>query len=742
MGAPGIRCEARKIYVASQRSPKPPNMNRVDKPFFTRSLFGLLVVSILGTAGVSAQDPDARARELVNRMTLDEKIQQLHGFRDDNHYRLVPALPRLGIPAFQITNGPAGAGPGGTRPQAKATALPSPLSLAATWDRSLAKLNGIIIGAESKAIGNGLVEAPTINIARVPQNGRTFEGYGEDPYLVGQIAVNNIIGIQDRGVIANVKHYAANNQETNRFTVNEEIDERTLREIYFPAFEASIRQGHAASLMCAYPRVNGTYCCEDALLLNEILKKEWKFDGFVTSDFGAVHSTVASAMAGLDLEMPTGKYFNADDLKSAVESGQVPMSVIDDKLVRRYRTMMRFGIFDNPPLTKPIPEKQDGAIALRLAEAGMVLLKNEGGVLPLRAVQLKSIAVIGPAASKAVTGGGGSSRVAPLYTIDPVEGIRERVGDKVAVSFVDGSNIPQAVSLAHAADVAVLMVGDTDTEGKDHPISLAGNQDELVQAVSAANPRTVVVLKSGSAVLMPWVDRVAAILEAWYPGEEDGHAVTAAIFGDFNPSGKLPITFPKSLEDLPANTADRYPGTGPVEPYKNAEFDLTAKAPPGPGGLAHYSEGIFIGYRHYDAEGIVPLFPFGHGLSYTSFAYKDLKLPANQVSFDSKHVATMSVEATIVNTGRVRGAEVVQLYVGFPALDGVPQPPKQLKGFEKVTLDSGQQARVHIVLDERSLSYWDVKKHAWSVAPGEYHIMLGASSRDIRLEGHFKVTPR
>jgi beta-glucosidase len=695
-----------------------------------------------GKAGVPARDPETRARDLVNRMTLEEKLQQLHGIRDATHFRFVPPVPRLGIPAFQITNGPAGAGPGGTRPQAKATALPAPISLAATWNPSLAKLNGTIIGAESRDIGNGLVEAPTINIARVPQNGRTFEGYGEDPYLAGQISVNNILGMQSQGVIANVKHYAANSQETNRFTVDEEIDERTLREIYLPAFEASVKQGHVASLMCAYNRVNGTYCCENALLLNQILKKEWKFDGFVTSDFGAVHSTVASATAGLDLEMPTGKYFGDDDLKSAVQSGQVPISVIDDKLIRRFGVMMRFGLFDRPPSPKPIPADKNGAIARRLAEEGMVLLKNEGGTLPLNAARLKSIAVIGPAAAKAVTGGGGSSRVEPLYTVDPVDGIRRRAGENVTVSFTDGSDLPQAISLAHAADVAVLMVGNTDTEGRDHAIALDGNQDALVEAMAAANPRAVVVVKSGSAVLMPWVDRVPAILEAWYPGEEDGNAVAALLFGDFDPSGKLPITFPKSLDDLPANTQEQYPGTGPVEPYKNAEFDMSAKGPPGPGGLAHYSEGVFVGYRHYDARGTVPLFPFGHGLSYTSFAYKDLKISADQVSFDSQHGATVSVDATIVNTGRVRGAEVVQLYVGLPSIDGVPQPPKQLKGFEKVILDSGKQARVHMVLDGRSLSYWDVKNHAWAVAPGDYQIMLGASSRDIRLQGRFKVTVR
>ncbi|HZR28118.1 MAG TPA: glycoside hydrolase family 3 C-terminal domain-containing protein [Terriglobales bacterium] len=707
---------------------------------FRKLLFHIMATMLAaGSAAVWAQDPEARARDLVKQMTLDEKIQQLHGIREPNHYRYVPPVPRLGIPAFQITNGPAGAGPGGTRPQAKATALPAPISLAATWDTESANVNGVIIGAESRDLGSALVEAPTINIARVPQNGRTFEGYGEDPYLAGQISVSNIIGMQSQGVIANVKHYAANNQETNRFHVNEEVDERTLREIYLPAFEASVKQGHVVSLMCAYPRVNGTYCCENDLLLNQILRKEWGFEGFVTSDFGAVHSTVASAMAGLDLEMPTGKYFG-DDLKAAVESGQVPVSVVDEKLIRRFRNMMRVGVFDHPPTVKDLPPQPNGASARRLAEQGMVLLKNEGGVLPLNASRIKSIAVIGPMAVKAVTGGGGSSHVVPLYTVDPVDGIKNRVGEKVAVNFIDGSDISQALFVAGAADAVVVMVGDVNTEGFDHPLSLTGNQDQLVQAIASANPHTIVVVKSGSAILMPWVDQVAAILEAWYPGEEDGNAVADVLFDDYNPSGKLPITFPKNLEDVPASTPAQYPGSGPVAPYiEGYEYDMQKKAAPGIGGVAHYSEGVFVGYRHYDAKGITPLFPFGHGLSYTTFSYKDLKVSPNEVLLGSKHEPTVSVDLNLTNTGSVEGGEVVQLYLGIPSISTVPQPPKQLKGFQKVMLKPGKQAHVHLVLDARALSYWDVKSHRWVVAPGAYQVMVGSSSRDIRLQSELKV---
>ncbi|MGH9524184.1 MAG: glycoside hydrolase family 3 C-terminal domain-containing protein [Terriglobales bacterium] len=692
-------------------------MIRHNVPLSIASL--CLALSVTASAQNTNGNYDKRARDIVRHMTLDEKISELHGIRDDAQgiYRYVPPVPRLKIPALRITNGPAGAGPGGTRaprPQAPATALPSPISLASSWDRALSREYGVIAGAESKDLGNGLLEAPDINIARVPQNGRTFEGYGEDPYLAGELSVANIEGIQSQGIIANVKHYVANNQETDRFIVNEDIDERTLREIYLPAFEESIRKGRSASLMCAYPKINGTFNCENDLLLNKILKKEWGFQGFVTSDFGAVHSTVPSAMAGLDLELPTGKYFG-DDLKAAVQSGEVPMKVIDDKLVRRFRTMMELGVFDTPPQPQPIPEKEDGAKSRTMAEQGMVLLKNSGNLLPLNREQLKSIAVIGPTAANAITGGGGSSHVVPLYTVTPVQGMRNRADSSVNVTFANGSDVAQAVSMAKAADVAIVMVGMVDREGSDHPLVLGDEQDNLVAAVAQANPRTVVVLKTGSAVLMPWIEQVPAVLEAWYPGEEDGNAVADVLFGEANPSGKLPVTFPRSLDDLAANTPAQYPGVD---------------------GVAHYSEGVFVGYRHFDAKNITPLFPFGFGLSYTTFAFENLKLSTSSVS--AKHPGTVTVEADVRNTGKVTGAEVAQLYVAIPATT-VPQPPRQLKGFEKVEIQSGQTAHVSFSLDGLSLSYWDVKSHGWKVAPGKYGVYIGSSSRELPLHSELEV---
>lgn len=683
-----------------------------------RSQFSILLfIAAIAAANVpaGAQDYNARAKAIVSKMTLQEKIEELHGIRTQTHHRYVPPVPRLHIPALVVTNGPAGAGPGDPKPQEPATALPAPISLAATWDISLARLYGVIAGRESRDLGNGLLEGPDVNIARVPQNGRTFEAFGEDPYLTSQMGVAEIEGIQSQHIIADVKHYDANNQEADRFRVNEIVGERALHEIYLPAFDAAVHQAHVASVMCAYPKVNGTYNCQDDLLMNQIVKKDWAFQGFITSDFGATHSTVPSALAGMDLEMPTGKYWGTA-LEQAVKSGQVPMSVIGDKLVRRFRTMMELGVFYHPPKHKTIPAKKDGAIARRMAEEGMVLLKNEGNLLPLDAANLHSIAVIGPYAAKAIAGGGGSSHVVPLYTVDPVKGIRDRAGSKVKVTFSGGSDVQQAAALAKSADVAVVMVGDYEREGRDHPITLQGNQDQLVEAVAAANPHTVVMLKSGSVELMPWVDKVPALLEAWYPGEEDGNAVAAVLFGDVDPSGKLPLTFPRQLADLPASTPGQYPGVN---------------------GEVHYSEGVFVGYRHYDEKQIKPLFPFGCGLSYTTFALKNLKVTPDGLS--AKGTGDVAVDLDVTNTGSRAGAEVAELYLGFPSTSAVPEPPRQLKGFERVDLKPGQTGHVHIVLGPSAVSYWNTATHEWAVMPGTYKVMVGDSSRDIQLQANFSV---
>jgi beta-glucosidase len=686
-----------------------------SSPIHPRALriafFSLLVfaASRLGAAaqhaGITHAQAVARAKSIVARMTLDEKIAQLHGIRDPENYRVVPGLARLGIPAFHMTNGPAGVGPGGAGPQKPATAMPAPIALAATWDPELARAYGKLEAEETRSLGSQLFESPDINIARVPQGGRVFESFGEDPFLTSRIAVADIEGIQSANMMANVKHYLANNQESARMSIDEIIGERALREIYLPGFEASIKEAHSASVMCAYPKVNGLFNCESAPTLTDVLKKEWRFDGFAISDWGATHSTVASATNGLDLEMPTGKYF-ADELKKAVESGQVPVARIDEMLVRRFAKMIEFGLFGPQPKPAAIPAFEHGATSRDIAEQGMVLLKNEGNLLPLDRATTRTIALIGPWAVRPSTGGGGSSHVIPLYSITPYDGLNAAVDSQVTrIAVLDGSDIDAAIAAAKRAQIAIVMVGDQDSEGRDQSLELPAAQTQLVEAVARANPKTVVVLKSGSAILMPWIDDVAAILEAWYPGEEDGRAVAAVLLGDTDPSGKLPITFPRSTEDTLASNPAQYPGVD---------------------GTVRYSEALEVGYRAYAAHRIPPLFPFGFGLSYTTFSFDGLS-----VTHEAGDAAMVSFRVS--NTGQRAGAEVAQLYLGFPPIAEGNEPPIQLKGFQRVMLKPGESQTVKLNLGERSFSYWSEKAHGWQIANGDFEVMVGDSSANTPL---------
>jgi len=653
----------------------------------------------------------ARARQIVARMTLDEKIAQLHGIRDANDFRVIPGLARLGIPALHMTNGPAGVGPGGAGPQKPATAWPAPIAVAATWDPELAHTYGKLEAEETRSLGSQLFESPDINIARIPQGGRVFESFGEDPFLTAHIAVADIEGIQSTGILANVKHFVANNQESSRMSVDEIIPERALHEIYMPGFEASIKEAHSASLMCAYPRVNGAFNCENAPLLKGVLKKDWGFDGFVISDWGATHSTVPSALNGLDAEMPTGRYFG-DELRKAVDAGQVPVSVIDEKLVRRFSTMIEFGLFAPQPKPAPIPAFEHGAIARTLAEQSMVLLKNDGNLLPIDRKTVKSIALIGPYAVRAETGGGGSSHVIPLYTITPDNGLHAALDSYTRLSVLDGSDVDAAVIAAKRAEIAIVMVGDQDSEGHDQSLELPESQNDLIEAVAKANPKTIVVLKSGSAILMPWLNDVAAVLEAWYPGEEDGNAVAAVLLGDVNPSGKLPLSFPRSVDQTLAAHPEQYPGVD---------------------GTVHYTEDLDVGYRGYAASNTVPLFPFGFGLSYTRFSFAGIKVSQQPGS------ANATVSFTVSNTGQRDGAEVAQLYLGFPQIAEGNEPPIQLKGFRKIELKAGESKPVQLKLDARAFSYWSEKSQAWQIAPGEFQILVGDSSADTPLKASVTI---
>jgi beta-glucosidase len=675
----------------------------------------LLLACVAALSGGRAQEVPAaaarkRAERIVSRMTLKEKIDQMHGFHNGDQNRIVGGVPRLGIPPMPITNGPAGVGPGGDGPQLQATALPAPLALAATWDPEAARQYGKLAGEETMALGSVLLEAPDINIVRVPQGGRTFETFGEDPWLTSRMAVANIEGIQGAGVMANVKHYLANNQETQRGSINEIIDPRTLHEIYMPGFKSVVEEAHVDSLMCAYPRVNGAFNCENAPLMGNILKDEWHFSGFVISDFGAVHSTVASIMAGLDLEMPTGKYFSSA-LEQSVKDGQVPEARIDDALVRRYTVMIEHGFFDRKPVERSpndsIPALEHGAVARRIAEQSMVLLKNDGNLLPLNTGTLRSVALIGPYAVRAMTGGGGSSYVNPPYTIRPEDGIYSHMESQRKLVVLDGSDIDAAVAAARKAQVAIVMVGDDEGEDHDHSLALPERQNQLIAAVAAANPKTIVVLKSGSAVLMPWIGSVPSVLEAWYPGEEDGNAVADVLFGDASPGGRLPITFPVRAEDTLANNPEQYPGQN---------------------GVVHYSEGLSVGYRGYQGKDVKPLFPFGFGLSYTQFRYSGLTVSLA----GSRSAPQVEVTFQVTNTGLHTDSDVPQVYIGFPQIEEGDEPPLQLRAFEKVNLRQGESKTIHLMLDKSAFSWWSARSRQWEIASGAFKIALGASSADIR----------
>jgi beta-glucosidase len=683
--------------------------------------------------------PEQRTRELVAAMNIDQKIAMLAQAQPIwEHYGVagyVPGQPSLCIPDLVLND----AGQGVGDMEVNTTAFPAPISQASSWDPALQTRFGQALGWEAWHKGINVQLAPGIEIDRIPMNGRNFEYMSEDPFLAGQGAAAQVAGIQSNPVIATAKHYIVNSQETNRMTASSDVDERTLHEIYAAPYEAAVRQGHAGSVMCSYNRINGTYACENHDTLTTILKQQIGFDGFVMSDWGGTHSTVPSALAGMDMEMniSPGQYYTAP-LKAAVQSGQVPMARLDDMVSRIVRTMFRVGIFDHPAAAEPgaygadVRRPEDIALARTVSEDGTVLLKNDGGVLPLTG-QGQKVAVIGPGAGVQGAGqfynGGGSSHIPEAGNksdvVSPLQGITQRAqaqGDTVV--YADGSSQADAVAAASASDVAIVFVGSQDSEGNDRPTLdvTSGNctlfgcanqpvdQDALIAQVAAANPHTVVVLNTGGPVVMPWLGAIKGLLEAWYPGQEDGNAIAALLFGDVNPSAKLPETFPASAKDLPTQTPQQYPGVNDAQ------------------GVPHvaYSERLLVGYRWYDARNITPLFPFGFGLSYTTFDLRNLA-----VSAAAGGTTGASVSFDVVNTGSRPGAEVPQLYVADPPSTG--EPPKQLKGFTKVSLAPGESRRVTLPLDYRSFAHWDTSAQDWRVDRGCYALMAGRSSRDLPL---------
>jgi beta-glucosidase len=691
---------------------------------------------------------DARVNDLLSRMTIEEKIALVHG----NSKFTTAGIPRLGIPVRWLSDGPHGVrediGPDTWAPMGHtddfSTCMPCGSALAATWDMNIAQLEGQTIGEEARERGKQIMLGPAVNIQRTPLGGRNFEYMGEDPLLAGTMASAYIKGVQSQQVASCVKHFACNNQETNRNRIDVNVDERTLREIYLPAFEMAVHQGGALAVMAAYNKINGEFCAENSYLLNTILKGQWGFKGLVMSDWAAAHDTQGAVLGGLDLEMGTDKpydqFYLANPFLEGLQDGTYAMSLLDDKARRNLYVYFASGAMDERRPAQ-INTKAHQTTSRMVAEEATVLLKNDGALLPLDEKAIKTIAVIGNNATLKQCAGGDSSGVKAFYEITPLEGITRRVGRSMNVIFSQGYAPPpargggrgapstrpapdaqelidRAVSAARAADVAILVCGNDhsatgDTEGSDRPsLELSYGQDELIRQVTAANPRTVVVLVAGTPVAMPWIEQAPAVLQSWFGGMEGGDALAAILFGDVNPSGKLPCTFPKKLADSPAHAMGNFPGDG---------------------ASVHYAEGLLVGYRWYDTMSIEPLFPFGFGLSYTQFDYGDLKV-AKATGDDA--VATAQFQLT--NSGRRRGAEVAQVYVQ-PVHSHLPRPKQELKGFARVQLDSTESREVTIPLNARAFAYFDPDRKAWVAEAGDYTIAVGSSSRDVRLKASFQL---
>ncbi|HEY8539831.1 MAG TPA: beta-glucosidase [Steroidobacteraceae bacterium] len=704
----------------------------------------------------SRLSPDERARLVVEQLTIDEKISLVHGsygFRPPHRPEMpepppearggagfIPGIPRLGIPPLQLQG--AGMGVTGQLTSGESTVYPSALALMATWNEELAYDYGRTLGRELRDKGFNVHLGGGANVIREAMGGRNFEYGSEDPFQLGKMIATVLRATQDQRVIATVKHYVANYQDTNRHGMNSIIEERALHEIDLLPFEIAVREGGVGSVMCSYNKVNGVYACENEYLLNTVLKGQWGFKGWVMSDWGAARSTVESANAGLDQEFFRKRYFS-EPLKQAVLKGDVPASRLDDMVHRILRTMFAVGVIDHPPEVKATDLETSFEIAQRIAEQGIVLLKNDG-LLPLDARRLKSVAVIGAHADVGVMTGGGSSRVLPIggnayvpqpepedalqrmLTViwapsSPLKAIAAKA-PRAKVVYESGEDHDAAAKLAARSDVAIVFVHQHRTETRDVPnLSLPDNQDALVERVAAANPRTIVVIESGGAALTPWSGKVAGIFAAWYPGQRGGEAIANLLFGDANPSAKLPITFPRTEQDLPRA---QIPDYRPPKPNMTTA-DLAAAWPLD----VNYFEGLAVGYRWFDSTNRTPEFPFGFGLSYTTFRIENLHVNANgcevRVSFD------------VVNTGKRAGAEVAQVYLGFPRDAG--EPGRRLAGWRRVKLEPGQRERVELTLDRLALSIWDVDEDAWRIPTGEYRAFVGSSSRDLPLEARFTI---
>ena len=698
----------------------------------------------------AVKDPtEVRIDHLIKEMTLEEKVGMIHASSSFTS----GGVPRLGIPELVTSDGPHGVrlehGRGWDDSQVhvydSATYFPVGVCLASTWNPHLGYLQGRALGSESNYRGKDVQLGPGINIIRTPLNGRNFEYMSEDPYLISKMVVGEIQGMQSQGIGACVKHYLANNQETDRSHIDVQMSERALREIYLPGFRAAVTQGGVDAVMGAYNQFRGQFCTENAYLIDTILKGEWGFRGILISDWGAVHNTMEALNNGTDLEMGTDlamlpdpdyhKFFMGDTVIDLVRNKVVPESVIDDKVRRILRVMFRLHLMDHTREKGAFDTKEHQEVARKVAEEGIILLKNDRQILPI-GNNIHSIAVIGANADRPNAQGGGSSQVRSLYEVTPLQGLRNLVGDRVKLTYAQGYTIArgaqadsqliqQAADAASKADMAIIVGGWThgydyavwkdnafDAEDVDKPdMDMPFGQNELIKAVLKANPRTIVVLIGGGPIDMTqWVGGVPGILQAWYPGLEGGNALARILFGEVNPSGKLPMTFPRKLEDVPAQKLGDYPGDGTT---------------------VHYNEGIYVGYRYYDTYKVDPLFPFGHGLSYTTFNYTHL-------SVAPKGKDQVTVQFTVSNTGSRAGAEVAQVYVHEEKCS-VDRPEKELKSFEKVFLEPGASKVVTLTLDKEAFQYYSEAHRRWIMEPGRFDFLVGSSSRDIRLKGNLNL---
>jgi beta-glucosidase len=686
--------------------------------------------------------PDERAEMVLKEMTLDEKIDLVHGMGMPGWPRevqnpepelgnggagFVLGVPRLGIPFIQISDAAYG-----VRSSAEngrySTALPSNVGAAASWDPKAACAFGEVIGKELRAQGYNMTLGGGVNLTREPRNGRTFEYLGEDPILAGTLVGNLMKCEQAQNVIGDIKHYALNDQESGRNEVGVILSsKRAMRESDMLAFEIGVDIAQPGAVMCSYNSLNGDFACENKYLLTDVLKKEWGFKGFVVSDWGGTHSTVKASAAGLDNEQPLDEFFGAK-LKAAVEAGKVPTAELDDHVRRVLRSEFACGIVDHPTQKAVADVEGNMATAQRIEEQSAVLLKNSGGLLPLKGAAVKSIAVIGPHASEGMMSGGGSAQVdAPgrpsagwmaqvWFPPSPLSALKEKF-PSANVQFDSGANLQSAATLAKNSDIAIVFAYQWESEGMDLPnLSLPVKQDDIIEAVAAANPKTIVVLETGTAVTMPWLDKVGTVLEAWYGGSKGAVAVANILSGDVNPSAKLPMTFPKSEADLPhPKLIQPGPGqTGEAAVMKTGEAKATF--------TVQYDEGLKVGYKWYDAEKKAVLFPFGYGLSYTTFAYSGLKVTPGKET---------TVSFSVKNTGSRAGAEIAEVYAALPA--SADEPPKRLVGWSKVWLKAGESKEVSVSVDAKYLSIFDEAVDGWKLVPGGYTFMVGGSSQELPL---------